>query len=192
MAKKFDIKKSIITALFISLCVVLPMAFHLIQISGSIFCPMHIPVLLCGLICGWKLGLICGLTGPLLSCLLTGMPSVTTLPAMTVELSVYGLITGLMMTLVHTKRIYTDLYASLITAMLAGRIAAGIIRALTFMFFTYVAADTFSISVWTTSYFITSFPGIVTHLIIIPSIVFALTKARLIPTRYPKGGYKNG
>ena len=186
MTKIFDVKKSVITALFISLCVVLPLSFHMVQISGSVFCPMHIPVLLCGLICGWKFGMICGLTGPLLSFLLTGMPSAASLLSMTVELATYGLVAGLMMAVIHTKRTYADLYVALIIAMFAGRIAAGVMRALTFSFFSAAAAEVFSVSVWTTSYFITSFPGIVIHLIIIPTIVFALIKARLIANRYPE------
>ena len=33
--------------------------------AGMIFLPMHIPVLLCGLACGWPYGLICGVPVPL-------------------------------------------------------------------------------------------------------------------------------
>ena len=57
MKKMSYVKRAIITAACIALCVVLPMAFHSVQNAGSIFCPMHIPVLLCGLLCGWPLGL---------------------------------------------------------------------------------------------------------------------------------------
>ena len=69
------VKRSILTAVCIALCVVLPMAFHAIPNAGSIYCPMHIPVLLCGLLAGWPFGLLCGLAGPVLSSLLTGMPA---------------------------------------------------------------------------------------------------------------------
>lgn len=58
------VKKSIITAVCIALCYVLPLLFHGIQGAGQIFCPMHIPVFLCGLVCGWQFGLLCGLAGP--------------------------------------------------------------------------------------------------------------------------------
>ena len=90
------IKKTVITALCVALCIVLPMAFHTVKNAGSIFLPMHIPVLLCGLICGWQYGLVCGLLGPALSTLLTQMPPMVILPAMTAELAVYGAVTGLM------------------------------------------------------------------------------------------------
>ena len=74
MKKMSPVKKSIITAVCIALCVVLPQAFHAIPNAGSIYCPMHIPVLLRGLICGWQYGLLCGIAGPLMSALITGMP----------------------------------------------------------------------------------------------------------------------
>ncbi len=74
------VKKAIITAICIALCVVLPQAFHAIPNAGSIYLPMHIPVLLCGLVCGWPYGLLCGLAGPLLSSLFTGMPAAAYLP----------------------------------------------------------------------------------------------------------------
>jgi thiamine transporter ThiT len=174
-----NVKRSIITAVCIALCVVLPMAFHSVQNAGSIFLPMHIPVLLCGLICGWPFGLLCGLAGPLLSSLITGMPPMGYLPAMLIELAVYGLVSGLMMQLVRTKKVYADLYISLVIALLAGRIIAGIAKALIF------AAGSYSMTAWVTSYFVTSLPGLAIQLVLIPSIVFALMKARLIPVRYP-------
>ena len=173
------VKKSILTAVCIALCVVLPQAFHAIPNAGSIYLPMHIPVLLCGLLCGWPYGLLCGLAGPALSHLFTGMPLVSMLPGMLVECVVYGLVAGLMMC-IKTKKIYLDLYFSLIVAMLAGRVVSGIAKALIF------SAGEYSMSVWVTGSFVTSLPGIIIQLVLLPTIVFALMKARLIPERYPK------
>ena len=178
MNKMTTVKKSIITAVCIALCVVLPQAFHAIPNAGSIYLPMHIPVLLCGLICGWQYGLLCGLVGPLFSSLITGMPPMAYLPPMMVECAVYGLIAGLMMKLVHTSKVYADLYISLVVAMFAGRVIAGIAKALIFM------PGQVGIAMWTTSYFVTALPGIVIQLAVLPTLVFALMKARLIPTRY--------
>ena len=55
------VKKMVFTAVGAALCVVLPMAFHAVQNAGTVFLPMHIPVLLCGLMCGWPFGFTCGL-----------------------------------------------------------------------------------------------------------------------------------
>lgn len=178
MKKMSPVKKSIITAVCIALCVVLPQAFHAIPNAGSIYCPMHIPVLLCGLICGWQYGLLCGITGPLVSALITGMPPAAVLPGMLVECAAYGALTGLMMQLVHTKKVYPDLYISLLVAMLGGRIISGIAKALIF------SAGSYSMTAWVTGSFVTSLPGIIVHLVLIPSIVYALMKAKLIPARY--------
>ena len=174
------VKKSILTAVCIALCVVLPQAFHAIPNAGSIYCPMHIPVLLCGLICGWPFGFLCGVAGPALSSLITGMPMAAYLPPMMVECAVYGLTAGLMMKLVRTKNVYADLYVSLIAAMLLGRVVAGVTKALIF------APGNVTMAAWATSYFVTCLPGIVIQLALLPGIVFALMKARLIPVRYPK------
>lgn len=174
------VKKSIITAVCIALCYVIPLMFHGIQNAGSIFCPMHIPVFICGLICGWPYGLLCGIAGPMLSSALTAMPPVAILPSMMVELAVYGAAAGLMMKLVHTKSIYADLYISLITAIVCGRVLAGIAKALIF------ARGSYSMAAWVAANVVTSWPGTVIQLVFIPSIVFALMKANLIPQRYPK------
>ena len=180
MQKMSAVKKSIITAVCIALCVVLPQAFHAVPNAGAIYLPMHIPVLLCGLICGWSYGLLCGLAGPALFALLTGMPPAAVLPGMLVECGVYGLAAGLLMQLVRTKHLYADLYISLAAAMLLGRVVSGIAKALIF------SAGSYSMASWVAGSFVTALPGIVIQLALLPSIVYALMRARLIPQRYPK------
>lgn len=182
MEKMSQVKRSVIAAVCIALSVVLPMAFHAIPNAGSILDIMHIPVLLCGLIAGWPYGLLCGLAGPLLSMLFTGMPPMAYLPAMMLELGVYGLATGLMMRWVHTGKLAADLYISLATAMLAGRLVAGAANALIF------SAGKYSLAVWVSGYFVTSLPGLIIQLVLIPPVVYALMQARLIPLRYSKRG----
>lgn len=180
MQKMSNVKKSIITAVCIALCYVIPLMFHGIQNAGSIFCPMHIPVFICGLICGWQYGLLCGIAGPALSSALTGMPPVAILPSMMVELAAYGTAAGLMMKLVRTKSTYADLYISLIVAIVCGRVLAGLAKALIF------ARGSYSMSAWIAGSVVTSWPGTVIQLVFIPTIVFALMKSHLIPERYPK------
>lgn len=180
MQKMSNVKKSIITAVCIALCYVIPLMFHGIQNAGSIFCPMHIPVFICGLICGWQYGLLCGIAGPALSSALSGMPPVAILPSMMVELAAYGTAAGLMMKLVRTKSTYADLYISLIVAIVCGRVLAGLAKALIF------ARGSYSMSAWIAGSVVTSWPGTIIQLVFIPTIVFALMKSHLIPERYPK------
>ena len=47
--KRSSTRRLVMAALCVALGVVLPMAFHSVPRGGSIFLPMHIPVLLCGL-----------------------------------------------------------------------------------------------------------------------------------------------
>lgn len=169
----WNLRSCITAAVCMALCVVLPMAFHAIPNAGTLLSPMHLPVLLCGLVCGWPLGLLCGLAGPLLSSLVTGMPGPAFLPAMMIELAVYGLVCGLLIRFVHTGKRLADLYISLLVAMLAGRILAGLARGLFF------APGAYSFQLWATGYFVSSFPGIVLQLVLVPVLYLALKRARL-------------
>ncbi len=171
------VKKLVYTAACTALCVVLPMAFHAVQNAGQVFLPMHIPVLLCGLMCGWPFGFICGLLGPALSCLLTAMPPIAMLPGMMVECAAYGCVTGLMMCWVHTKCPMLDLYISMLTAMTVGRVLSGLAKSLIFSPGTAPFA-------WVTTSLVAGIPGIVIQLVLIPLVVYGLTKARLLPRRY--------
>ena len=172
-----SVKKLTLSSVCIALCVVLPIAFHSIPDAGTVFLPMHIPVLICGMICGWPYGLLCGLMGPLLSSAITGMPPAAILPAMMVECGAYGMVSGLMLHFVRTGKTYPDLYISLVTAMLAGRVVSGIAKALIFM-------PGISMTAWITASFVTALPGIVIQLVFLPGVVLTLMKARVIPLRY--------
>ncbi len=174
------VKRLTLSAVCVALCVALPIAFHSIPNAGSVFLPMHIPVLICGMICGWPYGFLCGLMGPLLSSALTGMPPIPFLPAMMVECGVYGLVSGLVLKYVHTRRTYPDLYIALVTAMIAGRVVSGIAKALIF-------TPGLSLTAWITASFVTALPGILIQLVFLPGVVLTLMKARIIPVRYTKG-----
>ena len=85
---------------------------------GGAFSPMHIPVLLCGLVCGWPYGAFCGIAGPILSSLVAGMPGSAMLLYMVPELLVYGLTAGLLMKLISIKKIGTAISTKRPTATL--------------------------------------------------------------------------
>jgi len=175
-----SVKRMVLAALFIALCVVLPMAFHAIPDGGSVFLPMHIPVLLCGMVCGWHYGILCGLLGPALSSLLTGMPPMAFLPAMMVECGVYGLTAGIILKVLRTGRLQLDLYATLVAAMLAGRVVSGAAKAL-------ILSPGITMKYWIAASFVTALPGILIQLVLVPLVVNLLIKIRYIPQRYPKG-----
>lgn len=174
------IKKLCICAICAALCYVLPIAFHALAL-GSAFSPIHIPVLLCGLVCGWPYGLLCGIVGPVLSSLLSGMPPMAMLISMIPELCAYGAFCGLLMKRVRTERLYLDLYLSLLPSMILGRIVGGLASALFYL----STAQSYSVALWASSYIVGTLPGLILHLVVLPVIVLILMKARLIPERYP-------
>lgn len=175
------IRNLTITAVCVALCYVLPLAFHGLPVASSLS-PMHIPVLLCGLICGGGWGLLCGIAGPVLSSLLSGMPPFAMLIRMIPELAVYGLVGGLSMKFIRTGKTFADMYISLIIAMVLGRIAGGVATAIFFAATTQV----YSLALWLTSYFVNAVPGIVAHLVLVPLLVLTLMKSRILPSRYGK------
>lgn len=177
-----SVKKSCICAVCVALCYVLPVAFHALGV-GDALSPMHIPVLLCGLLLGPGYGAFCGIAGPIISAT-TGMPSLVQCFYMVPELAAYGLIAGLLMQRVHTRRLALDLYISLIAAMILGRIVGGLARMLVIRILG--TGEAFPLSVWALSYFVGTLPGIVAQLIVLPILVAMLEKARVIVPRYPK------
>ena len=167
-------KKLVTSGMCVALAIVLPMAFHMIPDAGKGFTlPMHIPVLLCGLLCGPVYGLGCGILAPLLSHLFTGMPPTAMLLSMLCELAAYGMLSGILIRVIRTKWNLLNLYTALIGAMICGRIINGVLNALIFN------AGKYSMEMWLTASFLQAIPGIVIQLALIPLLVLALQKARL-------------
>lgn len=169
-------KKITFTGFFIALALVLPIAFHHIPDGGRVFLPMHIPVLICGMLLGGTYGLICGIISPILSSSLTGMPPAMILPAMTVELAIYGFLTGFLMKKLKQKNCKDSIriYLSLIIAMLIGRIASGCINAFILM------AGKYTMKMWIAGSFVKGLPGIAVQIILIPLIVKGIEKTGVL------------
>ena len=167
-------KKMVVSGLFVALALVLPTAFHAIPNAGRVMLPMHIPVLLCGFVCGPLFGLLCGIISPLLSSAITGMPPVAMLPSMMCELAVYGLVSGLIFNKVKISNNPARIYIALITAMLCGRFVNGVLNSLIFQ------AGSYSLQAWISASFTVALPGIVTQLVAIPLVIVALKRAKLI------------
>lgn len=166
-------KKLVYSALCLALCMVLPFLTGQIPEIGSALSPMHIPVLLCGFICGGPWGMVVGLTAPLLRFALFGMPPLfPTGLAMAFELAAYGLFSGLLYKWLPKKNGY--IYLALIASMLLGRAVWGAVMML------MVGAAEFGLAAFIAGAFTNAIPGIICHIILIPIIVIALKKAKLI------------
>ncbi len=90
------LKALMLNAALILAAALLPAVVHLLGLPVRLLLPMHWPVLLAGLVYGWRGGLLVGAASPLVSNLISGMPLPLIMPAMTLELAAYGFITGLL------------------------------------------------------------------------------------------------
>jgi hypothetical protein len=155
------------SALFLAIGIVLPFATGQIKEIGDSLLPMHIPVLLCGFICGANYGFAVGMILPLLRSAMFGMPPIYPNAVwMALELCTYGLVSGLVFKRYKTKSVLS-VYVSLVTAMISGRIVWGIAKAVLLGF----AQKPYTFAMFVTGGFIDALPGIILQLIIIPLIV---------------------
>ena len=159
-------KKMILSGLFIAMGLILPMIFRTVNLSGSIFSPMHLPVMLGGFLLGPAYGAAIGFITPVLSSVLTGMPPLMPImPMMALELLGYGFMTGLLFR--KTNKIYISLIGSIVFGRLCSMVAAFILS-LTF-------APQISPIPYVISGVVNGLPGIAIQLIVIPALVKFMT-----------------
>lgn len=180
--------KLTLSAMFMAIGLVLPFFTGQIPQIGRLLLPMHIPVFLCGLICGWQYGLGVGFTLPLIRSLLIGSPKLfPTAAAMAFELAAYGLVVGILYWRSHRQNIIS-LYCSMILAMIAGRVVWGIAQVVLLG----VGGTQFTWQMFIAGALLDAIPGIILQLVLIPAIITALNRAGLISPSGRKQAVQNG
>ncbi|MDY3072639.1 MAG: ECF transporter S component [Eubacteriales bacterium] len=169
-----QLKKLVLAALFLALAYVMPFLTGQIPQIGSMLLPMHLPVLLCGFVCGWPYALAVGLLAPLTRHLMLAMPPLMTAICMSFELAAYGALTGLFYKLFPKKTVF--LYVSLILAMLGGRVVWGLAAWAIYPLF----AKALTWQIFAASAFVNSIPGIILQIVVIPPLVLALRRANVM------------
>lgn len=169
-----NIQKLVSSALCLAIAMVLPLLTGQIPEIGQALSPMHIPVLLCGFVCGPMWGMAVGFVAPFLRYAVFGMPPMPMGIAMAFELCAYGLMTGILYKLLPKKT--ASIYITLILSMIAGRIIWGIAR----FIMAGLTAGEFPFSAFIAGAVTTAIPGIILHIVLIPLLVMALKKAKLI------------
>ena len=168
-----NVREMVTAAVCLALCLLLPFLTGQIPQWGNMLSPMHIPVLLCGLLCGWPYATLLGFIAPALRFALFGMPPIMpTGAAMMVELAVYGLSASLLRRALPKRPAY--LYVSLILAMLLGRVAWGAAR----LALAGLNNGVFTFAEFLAGAFTSAIPGIICHILIIPPVVMALERVR--------------
>ncbi len=154
------------TVLLSGIGVALPRIFHILAGSsaGTIFLPMHIAVLIAALTFGVLSGSIVAGTSVIFSYLLTGMPNLSRLPYMLIELVIYAILLGLL-----NKKF--NKYISLISTIILGRVIySGVLFAAinVFGFNTYGLSVIESIKA--------GIPGIAIQILFVPFIAKTIEK----------------
>ncbi|MBO5248972.1 MAG: ECF transporter S component [Clostridia bacterium] len=168
--KNQRIRSLVLAAMLLAVGLILPFFTGQIKEIGNMLLPMHLPVMLCGLICGWKYGAAVGFVLPLLRSVTFGMPALyPNAVAMAFELCTYGLVIGILYGLFPKKNLLA-VYGSLIPAMLTGRLIWGIVQTILLG----ISGKGFSLAAFWTAGFANALLGIVIQLILIPPLALLL------------------
>lgn len=182
MSKKSSLYRLMITAVLLALGMVLPFLTGQIPMIGQAISPLHIPVFICGLTCGWAWGAALGVVLPLLRSVVFGMPPLVAVAVpMAFELAAYGAVCGLMYPMMR-KAFRMDnhlpaMLVALLIAMVAGRLVGGAAKAIVMG----LTGGSFGFQAFVTSYFVSTAIGALIHLILAPAVALALEKAKLSP-----------
>ena len=170
------LKNMALAALFLAIGLVLPFFTGQIPAVGKMLLPMHIPVLLCGLICGWQWGLGVGFVLPVLRSVLFSMPVMyPTATAMAFELAAYGAVIGYLYA--RSKwRCVKALYKCLIPAMIAGRIVWGAVMVVLMG----LGGNAFTWELFLGGALLNALPGIALQLVLIPAVMVLLDRTKLV------------
>lgn len=175
--KRLSTKNLVLMAIFLALGLLLPFLAGQIPQIGNMLLPMHFPVLICGIVCGWQYGLGLGLVLPILRFFLFGMPPLYPIGiAMAFEMAVYGAVIGLVYRLLPQKP--ASVYIALVTAMLSGRIVWGSAQVILLG----LAGSAFTWELFIAGAFLNAVPGIVLQIVFVPAIIIALQKTGVINT----------
>ncbi len=167
------IKKLAYSAMFLSIALVLPFLTGQLQQFGNMLCPMHLPVLLCGFVCGAFWGGAVGFAAPLLRMMIFHMPTAENAIPMAFELLAYGLLAGLFYKIFPKKTPY--IYLSLILSMVSGRVVWGALKFIV----AGINETTFPFSAFWAGAVANALPGIILQIILVPVIFLALKRAKL-------------
>ena len=170
-----QLRKLTYSALYMAIALILPFVTGQIPEIGAMLCPMHIPALLCGFMCGWSWGVAVGFISPLLRSVMFGMPAMFPAAiAMAFELAVYGGMAGLLYSRLPRKK--WMIYAALLISMIAGRVVWGAVQAL----LAGLSGNSFTWTLFLTGAVINAIPGIIMQLALIPVLVVTMDKAGLM------------
>ena len=157
----------VLSAFFLALGMVLPLLTGQIKEIGDSLLPMHLVVMLCGVVCGWQYASVVGLALPFLRSLIFSMPPLYPNAIwMALELLTYGFVIGFLFSL-RKKYSRWYLFVCLVASMISGRIVWGIAKAILLG----IADKPFGLEAFFVGGFVDAIPGLILQFILVPAVV---------------------
>lgn len=173
MKNRNEVFKIVLSSMLVAIGLILPFITGQIPEIGKMLLPMHIPVLLAGLICGGRYGLLVGIITPLLRSSIFGLPPMYPMAiSMAFELGTYGLISGLVFNRKNGKKDLGGVFIALLSAMVIGRLIWG----LAMLILLGMKNKAFTLEAFLGGALLNAIPGIILQLVLIPVIMGALIK----------------
>lgn len=167
---RYSARDIAIGGLFGALGVALPIIFHLVGL-GRVFLPMHLPVLVCGLLVSPIPATAVGIVTPLASSALTGMPPIVpTGLMMTAELGALGLGAS-----IARRWLKLPTVLSVVAAMAAARVVGGT----EMLVLAPLLGLKQSPAAYLAASLVASWPGLVLQLVAAPLVVASLNRMSL-------------
>lgn len=167
--------KLVVSAMLLALGILLPFLTGGNRELGTLLSLMHIPVLLCGFLCGWSYGLLVGFLAPVIRSVLFGMPPMpfVAIP-MAFELATYGVVAGVVYRIL-SKRVQSKQNVAIFTALIVAMVIGRVVNVIAASFYGS-AISVLAIK----NVFVGTLPGIILQIILIPTILLTLKKTGLI------------
>ena len=160
----------VVASLCLAAGLVLPFLTGQIPLIGNMLLPMHIPVFVCAFCCKKTYGALVGLVLPLLRSFLFTKPELfPDAIGMAAELCVYGFVAAWIFEVLHRRKVWA-IYASMIPAMIAGRVAWGVTKSMLFL----LVSKMFTWELFVAGALINAVPGLILQLIVVPVLVMLL------------------
>lgn len=175
---EIDFKQMIWSGILIVTGIILALVFNSFGLAHA-FLPLHIPIMLGGFILAWPYAILVALITPILSSIVVSAPHFAYLWYMLPELITYALVINIMFRKNIKATFIKRVYLPLGVALIVGRLSASLFQAI-------LIANNKSFVDFFSSVLIMGIPGIILQLILIPLILYILSKSNLIESSFQK------
>lgn len=175
---EIDFKQMIWSGILIVTGIILALVFNSFGLAHT-FLPLHIPIMLGGFILAWPYAILVALITPILSTIVVSAPHFAYLWYMLPELITYALVINIMFAKNSKAPFLKRIYLPLSIAIIVGKLSASLFQAI-------LIANNKSFVDFFSSVLVMGIPGIILQLVLIPLVLYILSKANLIENNFQR------